>query len=61
MLINWPAWYLLAFDHLRGEPRTFRFDRFRAVEVEEQSGFKARPRDMAATLLGEHGLRVDPV
>jgi predicted DNA-binding transcriptional regulator YafY len=61
MLIAWPAWYLLAFDHLRGEPRTFRFDRFRAVETEEESRFRPRPRYIASTLLGEHGLRVNPV
>jgi predicted DNA-binding transcriptional regulator YafY len=60
MLINWPAWYLLGFDHLRGEPRTFRFDRFRAVELEEHSLFRARPRDMAK-LLCEHGVNMDPV
>jgi predicted DNA-binding transcriptional regulator YafY len=61
ILINWPAWYLLAFDHLRGEPRTFRFDRFRAVQLEEQNVFRARPREMAATLLSADGLRIDPV
>jgi predicted DNA-binding transcriptional regulator YafY len=61
VLINWPAWYLLGFDHLRGEPRTFRFDRFSAVEIEEQSSFRARPRDIAATLLCADGLRVDAV
>ena len=54
MLINWPAWYLLGFDHLRGEPRTFRFDRFQVVEIEDRSVFRARPRELAATLLGEH-------
>jgi predicted DNA-binding transcriptional regulator YafY len=61
MLINWPAWYLLGFDYLRGEPRTFRFDRFRSVEVEGQSPFRARPREMAAKLLGEHCVPMDPV
>ena len=54
MLINWPAWYLLGFDYLRGEPRTFRFDRFRVVELEEESVFRARPRDIAAALMKEH-------
>ena len=54
MLINWPAWYLLGFDHLRGEPRTFRFDRFRMVEIEDNAPFRARPREIATTLLGEH-------
>jgi predicted DNA-binding transcriptional regulator YafY len=61
MLINWPAWYLLGFDHLRGEPRTFRFDRFRNVEVEEHSVFRARPREMAGRLLSEHCVPMDPV
>jgi len=61
MLINWPAWYLLGFDHLRGEPRTFRFDRFRNVEVEEQSVFRARPREIAGKLLSEHCVPMDPV
>lgn len=61
LLIIWPAWYLLAFDHLRGEPRTFRFDRFRAVETEDESRFRPRPREIASMLLGEHGLRVNPV
>jgi predicted DNA-binding transcriptional regulator YafY len=61
MLINWPAWYLLGFDHLRGEPRTFRFDRFRNVEVEAHSVFRARPREMAGKLLSEHCVPMDPV
>jgi predicted DNA-binding transcriptional regulator YafY len=54
MLINWPAWHLLGFDHLRGEPRTFRFDRFRNVEVESESSFRARPREIAKAVLGEY-------
>jgi predicted DNA-binding transcriptional regulator YafY len=54
LLIAWPAWYLLAHDHLRGEPRTFRFDRFRNVSVEEGSGFRARPREIATAILGKH-------
>ena len=61
MLINWPAWYLLGFDHLRGEPRTFRFDRFRAVEIEEHNTFKPRPRDFAERFLCETRFRMEPV
>jgi predicted DNA-binding transcriptional regulator YafY len=61
LLISWPAWYLLAFDHLRGEPRTFRFDRFRNVDIEEDAPFRARPREIAATLLGDGGARLEPV
>ncbi|HJU75642.1 MAG TPA: WYL domain-containing protein [Gemmatimonadaceae bacterium] len=52
LLIMWPAWYLLAFDHLRGEPRTFRFDRFERVELEEVV-FRPRPREIAQALLGD--------
>lgn len=54
LLINWPAWYLLAYDHMRAEPRTFRFDRFRNVVLEEGSSFRARPREIARATLGEH-------
>jgi len=60
MLINWPAWYLLGFDHMRGEPRTFRFDRFRNVEI-EQNSFRARPREIAGKLLTEYCAPMDPV
>ncbi|HZI41007.1 MAG TPA: WYL domain-containing protein [Gemmatimonadaceae bacterium] len=61
LLISWPAWYLLAFDHLRGEPRIFRFDRFRNVELEENTPFRARPREIAATLIGDGCVRLEPV
>jgi predicted DNA-binding transcriptional regulator YafY len=26
-MLKYPVWYVLAFDHLRAEPRTFRCDR----------------------------------
>ncbi|HKW48477.1 MAG TPA: WYL domain-containing protein [Gemmatimonadaceae bacterium] len=61
LLITWPAWYLLGFDHLRGEPRTFRFDRFRNVELEEGAPFRARPREIAARLLGDPCVTLEPV
>ena len=61
LLINWPAWYLLAFDHLRSEPRTFRFDRFRAVEIEEGTTFRARPRQIMGDMLCHPGFTLDPV
>jgi predicted DNA-binding transcriptional regulator YafY len=54
LLITWPAWYLLGFDHLREEPRTFRFDRFRNVVTEGETSFRARPRDIAKAILGPH-------
>jgi predicted DNA-binding transcriptional regulator YafY len=61
LLINWPAWYLLGFDHLRGEPRTFRFDRFRAVEIEEGTTFRARPREIIGAFLCHPGFVLDAV
>ncbi|MDH4274104.1 MAG: WYL domain-containing protein [Gammaproteobacteria bacterium] len=27
LLLNWPIWYLICYDHLRGTHRTFRIDR----------------------------------
>lgn len=50
MLINWPAWYLLGFDHLRGEPRMFRFDRFRTARLNEACRFRARAHEYAEKL-----------
>jgi predicted DNA-binding transcriptional regulator YafY len=61
MAINWPAWYLLGYDHLRAQPRTFRFDRFRAITLEEGSSFRARPRELAKLLLGDQGSVVTPL
>jgi predicted DNA-binding transcriptional regulator YafY len=54
VLINWPAWYLLAWDRDRAGARTFRLDRFRAVQGLE-SRFRPRPRQLAALALGPGG------
>jgi predicted DNA-binding transcriptional regulator YafY len=61
MLINWPAWYLLGFDRLRGEPRMFRFDRFRAARMEEGSPFRARAREYADRLKCHAEIAVESV
>ncbi|MGH7712397.1 MAG: WYL domain-containing protein, partial [Gemmatimonadaceae bacterium] len=53
LLINWPAWYLLGHDYLRGAARTFRFDRFESVFVEETQAFRARPREIASAVLSD--------
>lgn len=50
LLINWPAWYVVAHDLLRGEARTFRLDRFTAVEPEATT-FRARPQEVARAAL----------
>lgn len=33
LYLNWPIWYLICFDHLRKEPRTFRIDRVLAANI----------------------------
>ncbi len=35
LYLYWPIWYLICFDHLRKEPRTFRIDRIQAANVTE--------------------------
>jgi predicted DNA-binding transcriptional regulator YafY len=51
ILLNWPAWYLLAFDQLRSEVRTFRLDRFQSVR-EEATTFRPRPHAIFRELEG---------
>ena len=33
LLLNWPVWYLLAWDHLRGDIRCFRMDRITSTKI----------------------------
>ena len=51
IMLNWPAWYVVAMDYLRGEPRTFRLDRFVSVR-EEAETFRARPQAMLSAMGG---------
>lgn len=60
LLINWPAWYLVAHDRLRGAARTFRLDRVVAVDIRTER-FRPRPRDMVADLLTLPDLRLEQV
>jgi len=41
LYLNWPIWYLICFDHLRKEPRTFRIDR---IQDANTSGEKFQSR-----------------
>jgi len=41
LYLNWPIWYLICFDHLRKEPRTFRIDR---IQVASLTGEKFQSR-----------------
>lgn len=45
ILLNWPAWYLLTYDRLRSDVRTFRLDRVTAARVQAES-FRPRPRQV---------------
>jgi predicted DNA-binding transcriptional regulator YafY len=36
MYLNWPIWYLICFDHLRKEPRTFRIDRIQIANITKE-------------------------
>lgn len=60
LVINAPAWYLVAHDYLRNEPRTFRLDRFAAVAIEDAT-FRPRPRDVMADLLSSADVRMAQV
>lgn len=60
LVINSPAWYLLAHDLGRGEGRTFRFDRFLSV-VAQQDTFTPRPRDVARDLLEHPDVSIEAV
>ena len=60
LVINWPAWYLLAWDDARRGARTFRFDRFVSVSVDAE-GFRPRPRDVAAELLNDGRIELAPL
>lgn len=42
LFLNWPVWYLIAWDHLRSAPRTFRIDRIKEVSLTNES-FNIKP------------------
>jgi predicted DNA-binding transcriptional regulator YafY len=60
LVINVPAWYLVAFDHTRDAPRTFRLDRVTAVEVLDDT-FVPRPREVMRELLADPRIAVEQV
>jgi len=41
LYLNWPIWYLICFDHLRKEPRTFRIDRIQVANLTREK-FQSR-------------------
>ncbi|MGO9838616.1 MAG: helix-turn-helix transcriptional regulator [Polyangiaceae bacterium] len=44
LLLAWPAWYLLVWDHLRDAIRTLRLDRIESARVTAKS-FQLRDAD----------------
>lgn len=45
ILLVWPVWYILAWDHLRSSTRTFRIDRIVKTRVINDA-FKLRPKQL---------------
>ena len=41
LFLNWPVWYVMAWDHLRGDVRCFRLDRVSGAKI-EGSSFKLK-------------------
>lgn len=46
LMLAWPVWYIVAWDHLRNAPRIFRIDRIKSAEIASKS-FKLRPELIA--------------
>ena len=45
ILLNWPIWYIISWDHLRASSRVFRIDRIKNARLVDGS-FKIRPKHM---------------
>lgn len=50
LMLNYPVWYVLAFDHLRGAPRTFRCDRMHAA-TRTGTSFRLLPKEEFRSIL----------
>lgn len=53
LLLKYPVWYVVAFDHLRQAPRTFRCDRMRAA-IRTGEYFRLRPKEEFRSYLEEN-------
>ncbi|MBL4572107.1 MAG: WYL domain-containing protein, partial [Gammaproteobacteria bacterium] len=45
ILLNWPIWYILAWDHLRSSSRVFRIDRIKNTRIVDGS-FQLRQKQL---------------
>jgi len=52
LLLSWPAWYLLVWDHLRGAVRALRVDRIEAASVTAVT-FRVRKAESMVAALGD--------
>jgi predicted DNA-binding transcriptional regulator YafY len=52
VLLSWPAWYLLVWDHLRNAVRALRVDRIEAAQTTEAT-FRVRSADSMVLELGD--------
>lgn len=49
VVLNWPMWYVLAWDHLRADVRLFRLDRIEKSQPRTRE-FKLRPKEEFSNL-----------
>ena len=54
LLLKYPVWYVLAVDHLRGAPRTFRTDRIVLAES-TRTAFRLLPKDRFTPVFEDSG------
>ncbi|MCY1075811.1 helix-turn-helix transcriptional regulator [Archangium lansingense] len=52
LLLSWPAWFLLVWDHLRGAVRMLRVDRIESARLTE-STFRVRDSESMLATLGD--------
>lgn len=57
LLLNWPVWYVLAWDALREDVRLFRLDRISQAQALSQA-FQLRNQDMMLTGLRDYFLEL---
>ncbi|KZL25701.1 YafY family protein [Pseudovibrio sp. Ad37] len=57
LMLNYPVWYVIAFDHLRNAPRTFRCDRILTAEMTGDH-FRLLPKEGFQETLDKNGLLI---
>ncbi|MGH1541870.1 MAG: helix-turn-helix transcriptional regulator [Arenicella sp.] len=57
LFLNWPAWYLISFDHMRNAPRMFRVDRVQSTKLMDDR-FQLKPIEFFSTELEQYSTRL---